>query len=225
MSSIALVELKQVARSFDEGAVVAVQDVSLSVFPGDCISIVGASGSGKSTLLQLMCGMDTPTSGAVAWNGRAITDRQQWTRLRSSEIGVVFQDFLLLSHLTALQNVELGIASPARDATSSRATAFDALDAVGLADRAGHLPHAMSGGERQRVAVARGLVNRPRLMLMDEPTGSLDSWNAAVVSTLLLDLQSRQGHALVLVTHDMRLAERCVDRIVVSDGRIVERSR
>ena len=222
MQTPALIELNRVARSFDDGTVVAVQDVSLSIFPGDCISIVGPSGSGKSTLIQLMCGMDAPTSGTVVWSGRAVTGRHEWTQLRSLEIGVVFQDFLLLPHLTALQNVQLAVSAKALNASTPQAKAIAALEAVGLAHRAHHPPHALSGGERQRAAVARGLVNQPRLLLVDEPTGSLDSKTAAIVSQLLLDLQLRVGYALVLVTHDIDLAKRCPQRIVVSDGRIVE---
>jgi ABC-type lipoprotein export system ATPase subunit len=216
-----LIELTRVARSFDDGAVVAVRDVSLTIPEGSCISIVGPSGSGKSTLIQLMCGMDVPTSGTVTWNGRAVADRREWTRLRASEIGVIFQEFLLLPNLTALQNVQIAIAgSPLGQKARQQAAA--ALERVGLAHRLQHLPQAMSGGERQRVAVARGLVNGPKLLLVDEPTGSLDSDNAALVSQLLLDLQSQQGHALVLVTHDSELARRCKQQVVVRDGRIVE---
>lgn len=225
MVSPALIELDRVARSFDDGAVVAVHDVSLSISQGSCISIVGPSGSGKSTLIQLMCGMDLPTSGAVRWKGRTIVDRRQWTRIRASEIGVIFQEFLLLPNLTALQNVQIAISVNARRPAMARQKAFAALERVGLAHRAHHLPHALSGGERQRVAVARGLVNEPRLLLVDEPTGSLDSHNATLVSQLLLDIQSQQGHSLVLVTHDAELAARCKQQIVVRDGRIVGASR
>ncbi len=215
----ALIELNRVARSFDDGAVVAVRDVSLAVAAGDCISIVGPSGSGKSTLIQLMCGMDAPTSGTVAWNGSIMADRRQWTRLRAGEIGVVFQEFLLLPNLTAVQNVAAAISERA----GARDKALAALERVGLAHRANHLPQQLSGGERQRVAVARGLVNDPKLLLVDEPTGSLDTENAAVVSRLLLDLQSRHGHALVMVTHDLELARRCAKQVAVRDGLIVER--
>src|SRR5712664_2369436 len=126
MQASALIELTRVARSFDNGAVVAVQDVSLSIFAGNCISIVGPSGSGKSTLIQLMCGMDVPTSGTVVWKGRAITDRRQWTRMRSSEIGVIFQDFLLLPNLTALQNVQIGVSAKALDLAMPRQKAIAA---------------------------------------------------------------------------------------------------
>ena len=131
---------------------------------------------------------------------------------------MVFQDFLLLPNLTAAQNVAIAISERA----GARDKALAALERVGLAHRAHHLPQQLSGGERQRVAVARGLVNDPKLLLVDEPTGSLDTENAAIVSRLLLDLQARHGHALVLVTHDLALARRAVKQIAVRDGRIVE---
>src|ERR1700737_122052 len=151
MPSRALIQLNQVARSFDDGAVVAIQDVSLSIFAGSCVSIVGPSGSGKSTLIQLMCGMDVPTSGTVVWKGQAITSRAQWTEMRTSEIGVIFQDFLLLPNLTALQNVQIAVSANALNSAGKRQKAIAALERVGLAHRAQHLPHALSGGERQRV--------------------------------------------------------------------------
>lgn len=211
-----LLKLDRVVRSFDDGSVVAVRDVNLSIGEGDCVALVGRSGSGKTTLIQMMCGMDTPTSGTVAWKGRVVSDRKSWTAIRASEIGIVFQEFLLMPTLTALENVRIAIAAdPTRD------KALVALEKVGLAHRANHLPHKLSGGERQRVAIARGIVNEPQLLLVDEPTGSLDVRNAELVSDLLFDLQSRSSHALVLVTHDQALAQRCQAQITISDGQIV----
>ena len=222
MPRIPLIQLDHVARSFDNGAIVALRAVSLCVYPGDSIAIIGPSGSGKSTLIQLMCGMDAPSTGAVSWMGKTVSDRRNWTRLRATEIGVIFQDFLLLPNLSAVQNVEIAISADGVSVAAPREKALAAIDRVGLSSRAHHLPHALSGGERQRVAIARGLVNAPRLMLVDEPTGSLDSRNAELVSQLLIDLQSLHGHALVLVTHDAGLASRCTQNVRLSDGRIVE---
>lgn len=222
LARIPLVELDHVARAFDGGAVVALHDVSLTISMGDSVAIVGPSGSGKSTLIQLMCGMDMPSAGMVAWKGQPVTGRKRWTELRALEIGVVFQDFLLLPNLTAVQNVEMAIPPGDAGPKQARKTAIAALESVELSHRLKHLPHALSGGERQRVAIARGLVNSPRLMLVDEPTGSLDSTNAVRVSQLLFDLQARHGHALVLVTHDPSLAARCARQIFIRDGRIVE---
>jgi putative ABC transport system ATP-binding protein len=216
-----LISLEGVGRQFDGGAVVALRDVSLSVSAGDSVAIVGPSGSGKSTLIQLMCGMDVPSAGMIRWRG-APASRRHWAALRAGEIGVVFQDFLLLPNLTAAENVEMAL----RPGTAAlRQKALAALEAVGLAHRASHLPQALSGGERQRVAIARGLVNAPKLMLVDEPTGSLDSVNAAAVSELLFDLKARHGHALVLVTHDPALAARCARQVVIRDGRLSEGTR
>ena len=225
MQTTPIIHLDRVNRSFDNGAVVAVQDVSLSVFPGDCMSIIGPSGSGKSSLIHLMSGMDVPSAGRVVWKGRAIDSQSQWTRLRASEIGVIFQDFLLLPTLTALQNVQIAITKRQTTAAKERERALAVLERVGLASRAQHYPYALSGGERQRVAIARSLVNDPEILLADEPTGNLNSRNSALVSQLLFDLQRRSGHALVLVTHDTALAQRCEQKVKVSDGRILQGAR
>jgi predicted ABC-type transport system involved in lysophospholipase L1 biosynthesis ATPase subunit len=224
VAAVPIIALDQVVRWFDNGAVVAVQDVSLTVWPGDCMSISGPSGSGKSSLIHLMCGMDKPSAGVVTWKGRAINSSTEWTRLRASAIGVVFQDFLLLPALTALQNVQIAIAQKGTTA-KQRDLALSVLDRVGLANRAKHHPHALSGGERQRVAIARSLVNNPELLLADEPTGNLDSGSSALVIQLLFDLQRQSGHALVLVTHDTTVAQRCAQQVKVSDGRILQEAR
>lgn len=213
-----LIALRDVSRTFDDGAVVALRGVDLAVAQGEFVSIVGRSGSGKSSLVHIMAGFDRPTAGQVYWRGTAITDRRAWTALRRSEIGVVFQEFLLLPTLSARENVE--IAMPGASAGEARRRAADLLARVGLAERAEHLPHALSGGERQRVAIARSLVNRPSLLIADEPTGSLDSENAALVLGLLLELRRERGAALVLVTHEEETAARA-DRVVrLSDGRL-----
>ena len=223
--AVPLIRLDRAVRSFDNGAVVAVQDISLSVFPGDCISITGPSGSGKTCLIHLMCGIDVPTAGTVAWKGQIISGRRRWSGLRGSDIGVVFQDFLLLPALTALQNVQIAIQDTTMKSAKNRDKAFALLEKVGLANRAQHYPYSLSGGERQRVAIARSLVNNPQILLADEPTGNLDSRNAALVSQLLFDLQQQSGHALVLVTHDAVLARRCARQVVVSDGLIIAGAR
>jgi predicted ABC-type transport system involved in lysophospholipase L1 biosynthesis ATPase subunit len=213
-----LIALHDVGRSFDDGAVVALRGIELAVAQGEFVSIVGRSGSGKTSLVHMMAGFDWPSSGQVSWQGRAIAERGAWTALRRSEIGIVFQEFLLLPTLSARENVEIAISgAPAREA---RKRAAGLLDRVGLGQRTEHLPHALSGGERQRVAIARSLANRPKLLIADEPTGSLDSTNAALVLELLLELRRERGAALVLVTHEEAIAERA-DRVVhLSDGRL-----
>jgi putative ABC transport system ATP-binding protein len=218
----ALVELKRVARHFDAGAIRPIEEVSLTVSRADCVSIVGPSGSGKSTLIYLMSGMDLPSAGTVAWKGQISPSRREWTRIRASNIGLVFQDFLLLSHLNALQNVELAVSPEIGKWKDRRDRAILALQQVGLADRSESFPYALSGGERQRVAVARALVNDPELVLADEPTGSLDTSSAQIVTQLLFDLQSKRGHALVLVTHELNLARQCARQIRLRDGRVEE---
>jgi predicted ABC-type transport system involved in lysophospholipase L1 biosynthesis ATPase subunit len=166
--------------------------------------------------------MDAPTEGEITWEGQGSMSPKQWTKLRARDIGVIFQDFLLLPNLTAVQNVQMATGLVREDAHRARKRAVAALEMVGLAHRLEHLPHKLSGGERQRVAIARGLINAPRLLLVDEPTGSLDSANAALVSKLLFDLQANLGHALVLVTHDPELARRCARQIHIRDGQIAE---
>lgn len=215
-----IVALRNVSRAHDAGAVVALRDATFAVYPGDTIAVLGRSGSGKSTIINLLCGLDEPTSGCVEWNGAPPVNRAEWTKLRALDIGIVFQDFLLLPALTALQNVEAAL-TPGAGAHERRDIAFAALERVGLAHRASHLPNRMSGGERQRVAIARAAVNRPRLLLADEPTGNLDSASAQAIEDLLFDLSAEHGNALVLVTHDADRARRCARTIHVADGRII----
>jgi predicted ABC-type transport system involved in lysophospholipase L1 biosynthesis ATPase subunit len=216
-----LLRLQGVSRVFDQGAVVALRDVSLQIATDECIALVGVSGSGKSSLISIMTGIAPPTAGEVFWNGQAIESRKQWAALRGSEIGIVFQEFHLIPTLTALENVELAMFGHSLTAVERRRKASAALDRVGLGARLGHLPQALSGGERQRVAIARSIINRPKLLLADEPTGNLDSTNMALIADLLLDLQ-RAGTALVLATHNETLALRCRRQIRLRDGQIVD---
>ena len=217
-----LIRLDRVSRIFDGGLVVALKDVDLAVHPGELIAVVGQSGSGKSSLVNIMGGCDLPSAGRVTWKGRALLRLADWTGIRGTEVGIVFQDFLLLPTLTAVENVEMamiGRGIPARE-RSQRAARL--LDEVGLGKRLDHLPGALSGGERQRVSIARSIANRPALLLADEPTGNLDTASAAMVMDLLFDLQRDRGMALLVVTHDEALAARCTRRIRLRDGRIVE---
>ena len=141
-----------------------------------------------------MAGFDRPTGGRVLWQGREVSDRQSWTQLRRSKIGIVFQEFLLLPTLSAIENVEIAMSGTGLPAAARRKRAAELLEQVGLGGRFTHLPFALSGGERQRVAIARSLANRPELLLSDEPTGNLDSANAAAVVELLLALRAEAGH-------------------------------
>jgi putative ABC transport system ATP-binding protein len=172
-----------------------------------------------------MCGIRSPTSGRVLWQGAPVTSRQQWTALRRTHIGVVFQDFNLFPTLSAAENVEMALFGGGLSAQERRQRVDAALADVGLSGRATHLPHELSGGERQRVAIARSIVNRPVLLLADEPTGNLDSVNAKAIMDLLFELHHEQHATLVLVTHEPQHAMRCARQIEIRDGRISHESR
>lgn len=219
-----LVRLEKVSRMFDDGAVVALRDVDLAIQPGECVGVLGPSGSGKSSLIQIMGGCDVPTAGRVYWRGNAMTSLSSWSRVRGIEIGVVFQDYLLLPTLTAIENVEMALIGRGLSASLRRRRSAELLEQAGLEARMNHLPYALSGGERQRVAIARSIANRPVLLLADEPTGNLDSANARAVADLLFKIQSAEGAALVLVTHDGALAARCSRTVRIMDGAIVDDS-
>ncbi len=217
-----LIRAENISRLYPDGRVVALRDVTLSVDAGECIAILGKSGSGKSTLVHILGGCDTPSSGAVYWRGEAIAGQEEWRRLRACEIGIIFQEFLLLPALTAHENVEMALMGKGLSSGQRRARAGALLEKVGLGARLDHLPSSLSGGERQRVAIARSLANDPRLLLADEPTGNLDSANSQAIIDLLLDIQRAQGMALVIVTHDESIAAQCQRRVVLKDGDIVE---
>ena len=215
-----LIALDNVSRIFDDGSVVALSGIDMAVARSEFVSIVGPSGSGKSSLVNMMAGFDRPTGGRVLWQGREVSDRRAWTELRRSKIGIVFQEFLLLPTLSAIENVEIAMSGTGLAAAARRKRAAELLEQVGLAGRFRHLPFALSGGERQRVAIARSLANRPELLLSDEPTGNLDSANAAAVIELLLALRGEAGMTLVLVTHDEALAARADRQIHIRDGKV-----
>ncbi|HTV68484.1 MAG TPA: ABC transporter ATP-binding protein [Rhizobiaceae bacterium] len=217
-----LIALKNVSRAYDDGAVVALRGVDVAIDEGEFAVITGPSGSGKSSLVHIMAGFDRPTGGTVFWDGSPVKNLRAWTDLRRTKIGVVFQEFLLLPTLSALENVELAMVGTGLSTAQRRGRAKDLLDHVGLSARLGHLPHALSGGERQRVAIARSISNRPRLLLSDEPTGNLDSESAAQVIELLLAIRKETKMAFVLVTHDEEIAALGERRIRIKDGLIVE---
>jgi predicted ABC-type transport system involved in lysophospholipase L1 biosynthesis ATPase subunit len=221
----ALITLEHVSRDFDGGRIVAVDDVNFTIEKGQSVAVVGASGSGKTTLIMLMCGIMAPSAGAIRWNGAPVATAEEWTTLRRSEIGIVFQDFNLFPTLSANENVEVATFGTGIDSKERKYRAEAALEAVGLTARSTHLPHQLSGGERQRVAIARSIVNRPTLILADEPTGNLDSVNGTAIMDLLFDLHRARGVTLVLVTHDAHLAARCARQVRIKDGRLTELER
>lgn len=219
-----MMELQEVTKVYQQGSRVvhALRGVSLTIAGGEFVSVMGPSGSGKSTLLHLLGALDTPTGGRALFGGRdlhALSDRDR-ALLRRTRIGFVFQFFNLLPTLTAAENVALPLLLGGRRRGPSRTAALAALEAVGLAERGDHFPEELSGGEMQRVAVARALVTEPEAILCDEPTGNLDSATSEQVLALLRGLPQAGRRAVVMVTHDPQAAA-YGDRVVrLRDGRI-----
>ena len=203
-----------------EGMLTILDQVSLQVSFGERIAIIGASGAGKSTLLGLLAGLGLPTSGKVRLDGSELTamDEDGRAALRANEVGFVFQSFHLIPSLTALENVMLPLELASHEQPLQ--AAMQALQSVGLGERAGHYPRQLSGGEKQRVAIARAYVVQPTVLFADEPTGNLDQQTGDTVIEILFRMNQEYGTTLVLVSHDLGLAQRC-DRIVQMEaGRI-----
>lgn len=219
-----MVEVRQLVKRVASGGepLTILRDVSFSIASGETVAIVGASGSGKSTLLGLVAGLDLPSSGTVALAGEDLTTLDEDARaiLRGQTLGFVFQSFQLLPSLTALENVMLplelaGIAGPRREAEYW-------LQRVGLAHRLRHYPKHLSGGEQQRVSLARAFAPGPRLVLADEPTGNLDAVTGLQVIELMFEINAERGTTLLLVTHDEEIASRCVRRLRMHGGELQE---
>jgi putative ABC transport system ATP-binding protein len=206
-----------------ERPVHALRDVSFTLASGAFCAILGPSGSGKSTLMNIIGLLDRPTSGTVSFDHAVVNfdSAREAARIRNRMVGFVFQSFQLMPRLTAWQNVALPLLYRGLAREDRKPLALAMLDQVGLADRADHQPSELSGGQCQRVALARALIGSPRLILADEPTGSLDSITAGEVIALLKDLNRRLGVTVLMVTHDRDLASSCDRRIEVLDGRIV----
>jgi putative ABC transport system ATP-binding protein len=207
------------------GPVAALRDVSFRVEAGEYVAITGPSGCGKSTLLHLMGCVETPTAGSIALDGREVAALRDFerSRIRLTQIGFVFQRFFLLPMLTAAENIELPQSEAGAPREARRARTRELLEFVGLAERAGHRPSQLSGGEMQRVAVARALANRPRLLLADEPTGELDDATGRQISELF-DRVSAEGTTLIVVTHNPPLAARARRVLEMRSGAIVSDS-
>ena len=218
-----ILNVQQLGKSYTSaGNTLAVlEDINFSVPAGSTLSIVGPSGSGKTTLLGLCAGLDRATTGLVALNGITLNDlsEDQRAQVRNQYVGFIFQNFQLLPTLTALENVMVPL--ELRGEKAIRRHALDLLDKVGLAPRAHHYPAQLSGGEQQRVSLARAFSNRPRILFADEPTGNLDAETSEKVVKLIFELNQEAGTTLVLVTHDMELASKTGRIIRIKGGRLV----
>lgn len=220
-----LVRTVGISKHYPSGGTIirAVSNVSLTIEHGEYVAICGRSGSGKSTLMNLLGLLERPDSGGYALKGREAAGLSEDTRaaIRSQDIGFIFQLPALLPRATALENVELPLVYSGIPRSERRRRATDALDRVGLANRSHHWPNQLSGGEQQRVVIARAMVNDPDLILADEPTGSLDSGTSDEILSLFEDLH-RDGNTIIVVTHAAEVADRALRRITLNDGRIVE---
>ena len=221
------IRTEAVCRHFKMGDSVirAVDGVSLEVGGGEFVALLGSSGSGKSSLLNLIAGLDRPTSGAVIVNGENLAEMpsEALSRYRRHTVGMVFQAFNLMGTMTLVENVELPMRLAEAERRDRLARAREALERVGLGGRLRHRPSQLSGGEQQRAALARALVNRPSLLLADEPTGNLDSRTGSGILELLKDCNQQLGMTLVMVTHERALAERYAQRLIfLADGKVVD---
>jgi len=217
-----MIEVKELHKSY--GTTEVLKGVNGRISKGDFITIVGASGAGKSTLLHLVAGLDSYNSGSISFDGMSLGNlsKKELNDYRNSQIGLVFQFHNLLPELTALENITLPrwISGQMDDSAERKAT--ELLQLLGIEHRAHHLPSEMSGGEQQRVAIARALINEPALLLADEPTGNLDSVNAAAVHELLLKLNQELGQTIVVVTHNKELAALGATKWSMTDGKLSE---
>ena len=220
-----MIRLANVSKTFSgKSKVTALQDIDIAIVRGEMVSIIGPSGSGKSTLLNLIGGLDTPSSGTIAIDGALLSGLpdDDLTRIRRDKIGFIFQFFNLLPTLNCVENVSIPLHLRSWPKKKIEERSRELLHLVGLGARMDHLPDELSGGERQRCAIARALSVYPPVLLADEPTGNLDTLTGSDILKLIRDLHQRLGSTVLIVTHDIHVAESCSRVVALCDGRIVE---
>jgi putative ABC transport system ATP-binding protein len=221
---MSILDLQNVSKTYQSGSrkLTVLDQVTFSIQAGETIAIVGPSGSGKTTLLGLCAGLDSSSTGSVVLNGESLEklNEDQRAAVRSRDVGFIFQNFQLLPTLTALENVMVPLELKKRK--DAKEKAMELLDKVGLKDRATHYPTQLSGGEQQRVSIARAFANAPKILFADEPTGNLDTETGAMIENLIFDLNKEQGTTLVLVTHDLELAAKTQRIVHIKGGKIQE---
>jgi ABC-type lipoprotein export system ATPase subunit len=223
----AAIRTENVCRHYvmGESLIRAVDGISISITSGEFVALLGTSGSGKSSLLNLIAGLDRPTSGTVVVEGKNLAElsREDLARHRLHTVGMVFQSFNLIPSMTVIENVELPLRFAEVDRSQRAALARQALDRVGLGKRLDHRPSELSGGEQQRTALARALINRPKLLLADEPTGNLDSRTGTEIMNLIREFNESLGMTVVMVTHERALAGQYAERLIfLADGKLVD---
>jgi len=221
---MSILDLQNVSKTYQSGSrkLTVLDQVTFSIQAGETIAIVGPSGSGKTTLLGLCAGLDSSSTGSVVLNGESLEklNEDQRAAVRSRDVGFIFQNFQLLPTLTALENVMVPLELKKR--TNAKEKAMELLEKVGLKDRATHYPTQLSGGEQQRVSIARAFANAPKILFADEPTGNLDTETGTMIENLIFDLNKEQGTTLVLVTHDLELAAKTQRIVHIKGGKIQE---
>ena len=222
-----MIQARQLSRHYGEAAnrVTALDQIDLDIESGTRVGVLGRSGSGKSTLLNLLAGLDRPSEGKllVAGNDLSQQNSAELAKYRRETVGVIFQSFQLIPNRSAFQNVELPLILAGVDRRERKKRVTQVIDRVGLAHRSRHRPAQLSGGEQQRVAVARAIVNRPKILLADEPTGNLDSQTSSKITDLMLDIVSENKSTLILITHDRKLAKTCADHVILmGDGHLID---
>jgi putative ABC transport system ATP-binding protein len=215
-----LLSVVNVSRTYDDGAVQALRNVSLDIRAGEYLAITGPSGSGKSTLLHLLGVLDEPTSGDILFQGKSLRTLPDLDRFRASTLGFVFQTFYLLPTLSAIENVQIPMFESSLSSRERVKKAGELLALVGMTHREMHLPAKLSVGERQRVAIARALANDPKLLLADEPTGNLDTVSGKIVLDLFDRLHQERGLTLVIITHSSEVAARAERSLLIRDGQL-----